>query len=147
RYVDRHVARETLIEPAGGWESLVRLLLTRLGNYSATELEYSISALDAGEAGVWIATDDTGRARDYSAVIVARADEVPAASVLRSEIAAREPEQFRVFAVVDVSSLGEVDAQGAVTMADAAGETVTGSLELIDTADFGTWAVRTTQSR
>lgn len=74
QHVERHVARETVIAPGGGWERLVEILLDRLALYGATPFDATVARIDpddadGDDAAGWIVTDDTGRQHRFDGII------------------------------------------------------------------------------
>lgn len=138
QYAERFVARETQVEPAGGWAAFAELLLERLTNYGAEQLHDAIVKLESDDSGVWIATDGSGRARSYSAVIAGDAEGLPSGSELRAEFAAHVPTSYRAYAEIGISA--PFDREGAP--ADANGDTVQELLGLASDVDGGLWSIR-----
>lgn len=138
QYADRFVARETRVQPAAGWSAFAELLIERLVNYGAERLSEAVVKLEADESGVWIATDESGRARSYSAVIAGDAESLPRGCELRAEISAHEPQDYRAYAEIGIRPPFELDS----APVGALGERVTELLELVDSPDGARWSVR-----
>lgn len=69
QHSDRHVARETQVVPAAGWQTFTAIVLERLSLFGAQRFEAPVTRLEPSTDG-WLVRDDEGTAHRFDAIVV-----------------------------------------------------------------------------
>ena len=143
-YAERHVARETRVRPAGGWQSLPDTLLQRLELYGVEIADEPVSGVsrvvDAesgadGDASEWVIVETGTEMRASAVVFGDRAAELPGAP---EDIAALGPRMVRWIAELSVTEPDFARQDAAQETAREA--TASAALEVVTGANRERWS-------
>lgn len=110
-YSERHVARETAVEPAGGWGDLAAQLRARLENYAVTFVDGTVVGVERAEDGwvIGLAEDAATVLRAEALIVDADATQTDGLQIQGHFIGALRPTQWRIHASVGIEGDAEVD--------------------------------------
>lgn len=131
-YAERHVARETAVAPAGGWEAARLALLERLALYDAEFAGAPVVGAVRGTDG-WVVEDRDGAGFEASALLVDRDSALRGPVLLEETLSALNPERVRVHAIARIPEPGDLPEGVAV--------------ETIELGEGRSWSLRTESLR
>lgn len=104
-YAERHVARETLLQPAGGWTAFGELLFERLELFGAHQMTSPLTDLVAADDGAsWTAHDEAGNSFDFAALVLAEGSEFPSGELPGDGLPQLQYARTRVYAEIGIEA-------------------------------------------